>query len=113
DPLDLSRFLVGQGTTQALANLVGPFTAETNGFLPQGVALPYTVHFQNDPNAATHVNEIRVVTDLDPNLHPRSFRLGDLKVGDISVHIPSGRGLFQGDFDFTLTKGFILRISAV
>src|SRR5262249_22279844 len=43
---------------------------------------------------------------------PRTFRLGDIKVGDINVHIPADRGLFQGDFDFTQTKGFILRISA-
>src|SRR5262249_10145463 len=112
DPLDLSRFLAGAGTTQALANLVGPFTADTGGFLPARLALPYTVHFQNDPNASADVSEVRIVTQLDPNLDPRTFRLGDIKVGDIDVHIPSGRGLFQGDFDFTQTKGFILRISA-
>ena len=30
----------------------------------------------------------------------------------MQVHIPSGVGSFQGDFDFTQSKGFILRVSA-
>ena len=55
---------------------------------------------------------VQVVQQLDPNLDPRSFRLGDLQLGDIQVHLPSTRGSFQGDFDFTQTKGFILRVSA-
>ena len=28
------------------------------------------------------------------------------------IHVPTGVGTFQGDFDFTQTKGFILRVSA-
>src|SRR5262249_24028398 len=31
---------------------------------------------------------------------------------DINVHLPSDRGSFQGDFDFSTSKGFILRVSA-
>src|SRR5205085_9769677 len=68
--------------------------------------------FQNDPQASTEPGEIRITTQLDPHLDPRTFRLGDLKVGDINVHIPNSMGLFQGDFDFSNTKGFILRVSA-
>src|SRR5262249_15032773 len=68
--------------------------------------------FANDPAAGEPVGEVRVVEQLDPNLDPRTFRLGDLRLGDIQVHIPAGRGAFQGDFDFTRSKGFILRVSA-
>src|SRR6202007_3068782 len=53
-----------------------------------------------------------IVSELDPNLDPRSFRLGDLKLGDLNVHIPNGLGSFQGDFGFTQRKGVILRVSA-
>jgi hypothetical protein len=49
---------------------------------------------------------------LDPSLDPRSFRLSDMRLGDIQLHIPDSRGAFQGDFDFTGSKGFILRVSA-
>src|SRR5262249_40663341 len=34
------------------------------------------------------------------------------QLGDLQVHIPDGRGAFAGDFDFTASKGFILRVSA-
>ena len=55
---------------------------------------------------------MRIVTQIDPNLDIRTLSLGDLKVGDINVHLPAGRAQFQGDFDFTASKGFVLRVSA-
>src|SRR5262249_847109 len=36
----------------------------------------------------------------------------DIDLGDIKVHVPSARGAFQADFDFTAQKGFVLRVSA-
>ena len=110
--LNLSRYLQDNGTISGLASLVGPYTTETNGFLPVDVALPYSIHFQNDPDATRYVNEVRVVTQLDANLDARSFRLGDIKIGDITVHVPAGRSIFQGDFDFVQSRGFVLRVSA-
>jgi hypothetical protein len=35
----------------------------------------------------------------------------DFKLGDFQVHIPSDLGSSTGDFDFTKSKGFILRVS--
>ncbi len=61
---------------------------------------------------AAYAHEVRVVTQLDEQLDLRSFRLGDLRIGDISVHVPQGQSVFQGDFDFTEAKGFLLRVSA-
>ncbi len=111
-PLDLSQYVNNAGQDTGLASMTGPFTAEDNGYIPAGQALPFTVNFQNDPSATTTPGEIRITTQLDPSLDPRTFRLGDIQIGDIDIHIPSGMGLFQGDFDFTQTKGFILRVSA-
>ena len=67
---------------------------------------------QQPVHAPSTVGQVRIVSQLDPNLDPRSFRLGDLQIGDLQVHIPNTVGSFQGDFDFTQTKGFILRVSA-
>src|SRR5262249_36955848 len=111
-PLNLEPYFASTGTQGGLASLVGPFTVDSSGSLPTGQALPFTVHFQNDPQAATHVNQVRIVTQLDSDLDAGSFRLGGIQVGDISIHVPAGRALFQGDFDFTQTRGFILRVSA-
>ena len=92
--------------------MVGPFTGETGGFLPADQQLPYTVHFQNDPAASSHVTEIRIVTALDGSLDARTFRLGDIQIGDIDIHVPADRAVFQGDFDFRNSLGFIVRVSA-
>ena len=56
--------------------------------------------------------QIRITTQLDPSLDPSSFRLGDIQIGDIDIQIPGNLSLFQGDFDFSRTKGFILHVSA-
>src|SRR5262249_25886492 len=67
-PLNLSPYFAASGSQTGLASLVGPFTVDTGGFVPRGQPLPFTVNFQNDPQATTHVNQVRVVINLDPNL---------------------------------------------
>ena len=111
-PLNLDQYINNGGQDAGLASMTGPFTSEAGGYIPTGQALPFTVNFQNDPQATTTPGEIRITTQLDPSLDPRTFRLGDIQIGNIDVHIPSNLGLFQGDFDFTRSNGFILRVSA-
>lgn len=111
DP-NFTGFLGGEGENSALVNLVGPVGSFESNFLPIGQDLPYTIQFANDPNASSSVGEVRIVSQLDPNLDPRTFKLGDLQLGDIQVNIPDNRGAFDGEFDFTASKGFILRVSA-
>jgi YD repeat-containing protein len=98
--------------SQGQATMIGPLGYGSQQFLPVGQPLPYTIQFTNPAGVATAVGSVQVVQQLDPNLDLRSFRLGDLQLGDIQVHLPSTRGAFQGEFDFTQTKGFILRVSA-
>ena len=111
-PLDLDQYINNGGQDAGLASMTGPFTAEDGGFVPGGQPLPFTVNFQNDPQSSTMPGQIRITTQLDPSLDPSSFRLGDIQIGDIDISIPSNLAYFQGDFDFTRTKGFILSVSA-
>ena len=111
-PLNLDQYISNQGQDAGLASMTGPFTSEDNGYIPNGQALPFTVNFQNDPAATTSPGEIRITTQLDPSLDPRTFRLGDIKIGDIDIQMPSNLGLFQGDFDFTSSNGYIVRVNA-
>lgn len=84
--------------------------ADGSIYVPAATPLPYSFAFSNPGTQG--VGQIRIVSQLDPNLDPRSLRLGDLKIGDINIHVPADRANFQGDFDFTGSKGFILRVSA-
>ncbi len=111
-PLDLQRLFDAAAADASLASLSGPQGYGPRQFVPFGEALPYTVRFENPPAASTSAAEVRVVHVLDETLNPRSFRLGDIRLGDINVRIPDGRASFQGDFDFSNSKGFVLRVSA-
>ncbi|MHC4994060.1 MAG: putative Ig domain-containing protein, partial [Planctomycetota bacterium] len=112
-PVSFASFLEGEATGVGnLATLVGPFGFGAEQFVPLGEQLPYTVYFENSSAATSHVGEIRIVTQLDPILDVRRFRLGDIKIGDITVNLPQQRGAFAGEFDFAQQLGFILRINA-
>ena len=64
----------------------------------------WTVNFDNDPSATTFVNSIQVVTQLDPSLDATTFQLGDIKVGDFTIHIAPGTSEYTQDFDFTANR---------
>ena len=110
--LDFGRLLQGSQSEGRLASITGPQTFDTGGWLPIDQPLPFTVNFENSSSSSRHVNEVHVVAQLDADLDPYTFQLGDIRIGDITLDIPAGRWSFQGDFDFTYTKGFILRVSA-
>ncbi|MGB3638029.1 MAG: putative Ig domain-containing protein, partial [Rivularia sp. (in: cyanobacteria)] len=111
-PPSFNSFFSAVGSTSELANLTGPIGFGDENFVPLDTQLPYTINFENAATASGAVGEVRIVTKLDEDLDPRSFQLGDLRLGDIQVNIPTGRSFFQENFDFTAAKGFILRVSA-
>ncbi|HRK46207.1 MAG TPA: hypothetical protein PK324_11325, partial [Nocardioides sp.] len=45
--------------------------------------LPFTVNFENSSSSSRHVNEVHVVAQLDADLDPYTFQLGDIRIGDI------------------------------
>lgn len=99
--------------SQSIASIRGPqgvLDAAGKAYVPADTPLPYSISFQNPSNRA--VGQLRIVTQLDADLDPRALRLGDLKLGDINIHVPGDKANFQGDFDFSGSKGFILRVSA-
>jgi hypothetical protein len=111
-PLQLQKLfsLAAQNATQA--SISGPQGYGERQFLPAERALPYTIRFENPADATTNPSEIRIVSQIDPGLSPRSFRLGDLQLGDITIKVPGGRSNFQGDFDLRNSRGYVLRVSA-
>jgi subtilase family serine protease len=111
-PLQLQELLALAAQADAGAAITGPQGFGPDQFVPGNQALPFTIRFENAEDSKSSPAEIRIVTQLDDALSPRSFRLGGIKLGDINVNIPAGRSNFQGDFDLTASRGFILRVSA-
>ncbi|HPM83881.1 MAG TPA: putative Ig domain-containing protein, partial [Candidatus Anammoximicrobium sp.] len=109
---DFSEYLRMRAEQTGLVQLAGPATAETNGFVPVSTALPYSIHFENAQSSATYVSEVRIVTELDDAVDPVLFRLGDMQIGDIAIDVPTNLGMFQREYDFVATRGFLLRVSA-
>ncbi len=110
---DINQFLSGSAVAGTNTTLMGPTGYGPQQFLPEGQDLPFTVGFANPDNAGAAVHQIRVVQQLDPNLDPRTFHLGSIEIGDLSVPLPdTAGGTFQGDIDYSQSHGFILRISA-
>ena len=115
--LNLTQYLQQAATqnsaAQAAVSVRGPQSVPNEqgiAYVPAATPLPYTVSFQNPTEGA--VGSLRIVTELDADIDPRSLRLNDLKLGDINIHIPDSKASFQGDFDFSGSKGFVLRVSA-
>ena len=108
-PPSFSKFFNGAGTSSDLVTMTGPVGDGSANFVGINTPENYTVNYrqsgQNSP-------QIQIVTKLDPDLDPRTFQLGDLQLGDIQIHIPTGRYSFEGDFNFVKSKGYILRVSA-
>ena len=110
-PLQLQQLLAGRAQ-QGLATLLGPLGQGSEQYLPAGQTLPFTLQFQNPGGAASHVAELTVVTQLDEDLDLFSFRIGDMRLGDITVQIQGERGAVQREFDFRQSRGFLLRVTA-
>ncbi|MFN9692346.1 MAG: hypothetical protein ACK550_00845, partial [Synechococcaceae cyanobacterium] len=108
EALNLAQYLQQNGSTSSSDSttiaVLGPQklpSADGSLFMPVGYALPYKVAFRN-PGAAG-VGQIRLVSQLDADLDPRSLRLGALKLGEISLQLPADQAVFQGDFDYSGT----------
>ncbi|WP_034607036.1 hypothetical protein, partial [Chitinimonas koreensis] len=96
-------------STVAVRGPQGLPAADGQRYLPAGTPLPYTVSFGNPSQQP--VGQLRIVSELDAGFDARTLRLGDLKLGDINIHVPADRANFQADFDFS-ARGYILRVSA-
>jgi large repetitive protein len=99
------NFFQAAGKVGTEASIIGPENF-TNTDTPQ----TYTIGLQQQ--VSTKASEIRILTQLDPDLDSRTFQLGDLYLGDLQVHVPKERYAFDGDFDFVKTKGYVLHVSA-
>ncbi|MCA9049815.1 MAG: hypothetical protein KDA89_13860, partial [Planctomycetaceae bacterium] len=99
-------------TDDAVVSVAAPQTLLSNGYVPSETNLPWSVNFSNPALDGGGVSEVRILVPIDPSLDPYSFGLGGITIGDLQISIPAGRALFSGDYDFSESRGFVLRVSA-
>ncbi|HOK77368.1 MAG TPA: putative Ig domain-containing protein, partial [Verrucomicrobiota bacterium] len=111
DP-NILDYLRQVGGRSDLVSISGPSGFGSQNMVPGGTPLPFIINFENPANARQAVNTLRLYVQMDPNLDVRTFKLGDLFLGDIQVHLPGDLGAFTGEFDFIEERGFLLRVTA-
>jgi hypothetical protein len=112
EDVDLGVYFGGTGTGGAEVGIKGPEGYGDLNMVPLDARLPYTITFANPADADEVVSEVRVMQQLDEDLDLRTFFLGDITLGPITIHLGEGRGAFTGDFDFVEELGVVVRVTA-
>lgn len=94
-------------------DILGP-----DGFGPDrwiGIEAPifYTIRFENDPEWATApAQEVVITMNLDPDLDPRTFRVGGYGWADQRFDPADSRAFHHQRIDLTATEGYFVDVTA-
>jgi len=90
----------------------GPFGFD-EGFIAAGTDIPYTVFFENVPEATANAAVVTIDDPLDSSLNLGTFRLGNIGFADYLVEVPADTSFFQTTLDLTddPDRGVLLEIT--
>lgn len=72
-------------------------------WIPKGAEMPYTILYENDPEFATAPAQIVTITqDIDPELDPKSFRLGGFGFGFFEFDVPANISHYETRIENTV-----------
>ena len=75
--------------------------------------LPYTIFFENKPDATAPAGEVVITDQLDPNKYDlRTFQLGPIYFGNRSVQPPAFVSEYHAEVDLRPEKDIIVRVDA-
>ncbi len=80
------------------------------GFVGVQEPLPFTVYFENLPDATAWAAEIRVTDQVTSHLDWQTFQLGEIALGDTTIEVSDRRPHCYEEI--TLDNGLIVRINA-
>jgi hypothetical protein len=93
-------------------DISGPAGFGPNGFLPPSQTLPYTIQFENKPDATAPAQVVVVTQKLDPNLDWSTFHLGDFGFAGLDVQVPLGRNFYSTRLDLRKALGLFVDVTA-
>lgn len=94
-------------------DIIGPAGFGPENWVVADRELPYTIRFENVVGLATGPAQvIRITQQLDDDLDFRSFRLGDMLLGNFVFELPGDRGFFVGRKDLRDKLGVFVDVFA-
>ncbi|MCC7349479.1 MAG: hypothetical protein IT446_02825 [Phycisphaerales bacterium] len=75
-------------------DIVGPGGYGQAGFIAPDLVMPYTINFQNKPDASAPAHVVTITQTLDSDLDLSTFAFGDMGFGSTHVTVPPGRQTF-------------------
>ncbi|HQU47112.1 MAG TPA: hypothetical protein PK867_30185, partial [Pirellulales bacterium] len=93
-------------------DIVGPQGYGDQHFVPANQPLDYTIDFQNDASATAPAQQVVITDKLDPNIDPRSFRLGDFGFSGQRFSPPANSAFYQTTIDETAKLGIDIQVTA-
>jgi subtilase family serine protease len=88
----------------------GPTRDGESPFVRRDQMLPYSVYFENSPEAAAPAQRVLITDRLDDDLDLRAFKLTEIAFGDTVITVPQRRSYWQQAM--TLRSGDLLEIDA-
>lgn len=94
-------------------DIIGPDGFGPERWMAATAPLDYMIRFENDPEFATApAQQIRITQTLDSDLDFRTFRLGDIGIGDIVIDVPDNRPIYSTRLDLRESKGIYVDVFA-
>jgi len=93
--------------------IIGPSGYGYENWASKDQILPYSIHFENDPEFATATaRDITIRQTLDTDLNPRTFRLGSFGFGEHVFNVPENRASYTGRLDVVESLGVYVDVTA-
>jgi hypothetical protein len=94
--------------------MVGPAGAGSEGYVPAGQPMPYTVFFENSgPDATLPAQEVRIDNPLDADLDTATFTLTEIVFNNHTVTVPPQNArYFKTTLDLRPAENLLVEIEA-
>ena len=92
-------------------DILGPEGFGDEHWVPAADTFLYTIRFENAADATAPAQKVVVTQTLDPDLDPRTFRVGSFGFGDYIFDVPENRAFYNERLDFVDEFGFVVDVA--
>lgn len=94
-------------------DILGPEGYGVDRWIRSDTPIFYTIRFENDPEWATApAQEVIITMQLDPDLDPRTFRVGGFGWADLRFDPAESRAFYSQRLDLRATHGYFVDVTA-